>query len=167
MTIAGWIKASTWLNDSNWASIILRKDEANPNNWQLQVNLGQVVLVLDDYDAYGIRGNTTLATNTWYHVAATWDGASVRIYVNGVLDSTPTARSAPIGTDTRAVYLGGRTGFTDITNGTVNKVRFYSRALTAQEIAALRARRGGRSSAIRRCSRSTDCDETFPCGVSR
>jgi len=60
MTIAGWIKALTWLNDSNWASIILRKDEANPNNWQLQVNLGQVVLVLDDYDAYGIRGNQHL-----------------------------------------------------------------------------------------------------------
>lgn len=137
LTIAGWVRASTWTSDPNWASIILRKGEANPNNWELEVNLGKVVLTLDDYDMYGIRGNTTLATNTWYHVAATWDGSTARIYVNGVLDNTPEAHAAPIGTDTRPVYLGGRTGFTDVVAGTVDDVRFYDRALTATEIAAL------------------------------
>lgn len=137
LTIAGWIKASTWPADGNWASVILRKGDANPNNWQLEVSAGKVALVLDDYDLYGIRGNTTLPTNTWTHVAATWDGAFVRIYVNGVLDNTPTARSAAIGTDTRAVYLGGRIGNTDIVAGSVDDVRFYSRALTAAEIAQI------------------------------
>ncbi len=137
MTIAGWIKGTTWPNNSDWASIILRKGDSNPNNWELEVNLGKVVMVLDDYDAYGIRGNTTLANNAWYHVAGTWDGEYVRVYVNGVLDNTPTARAAPIGTDTRDVYLGGRILSTDVTDGMVDDVRFYSRALTAAEIAAL------------------------------
>ena len=39
--------------------------------------------------AAGIRGNTVLATGQWYHVAATWDGTTVKIYVNGVLDNSP------------------------------------------------------------------------------
>jgi hypothetical protein len=137
MTIAGWVKASSWPTDPDWACIVLRKGDANPNNWELDVGLGRVSFVLDDYDAYAIRGNTVLATNTWYHVAATWDGATIRLYVNGVLDATPVSRTGAIGTDTRAVYLGGRVGSTDIISGSVDDVRLYSRALTAPEVAAL------------------------------
>lgn len=136
LTIAGWIKAESW-NYGDYTCIILRKGEANPNNWQLGVTDGHVSLTLDDYDAYGMRGNTTLSTGTWYHVAAAWDGSNVRLYVNGVLDHAPIARAAPIATDTRALYLGGRSGATDVTHGIVDEVRFYDRALTAAEIQAL------------------------------
>ena len=59
------------------------------------------------------------------------------VYVNGVLDITPVARAAPIGNNTQVVYLGGRSGETDITNGWVDDVRFYNRCLTAGEIAAM------------------------------
>lgn len=134
LTIAGWVKASAWPADPSWASIILRKGDANPNNWQLAVSAGKVALQLDDNDANGVRGNSTLQLNTWTHVAATWDGTTVRLYVNGVLDNTPTARAAPITTDTRPVYLGGRTGSTDVLAGSIDDVRFYSRALTVAEI---------------------------------
>lgn len=137
LTVAGWIKASTWPADGNWASIILRKGDANPCNWELEVSAGKATLVLDDYDVYGIRGSTTLPLNTWTHVAATWDGTTVRIYVNGVLDNTPVARAAPITTDTRDMYIGGRIGGTDVVAGSVDDVRFYSRALTAAEVVSI------------------------------
>jgi hypothetical protein len=39
---------------------------------------------------------TATAANTWYHVVATYDGANMRIYVNGVLEDTqPSALSMP------------------------------------------------------------------------
>jgi len=137
LTVAGWIKASSWPNNTDWANPILRKGEANPNCWELHAGMGRVSFVLDDYDANSYRGNTVLATNTWYHLAATWDGATVKLYVNGVLDATPTSRTGSISTDTRPVYLGGRWGATDVTNGSVDDVRLYSRALTQPEIAAM------------------------------
>ena len=65
---------------------------------------------LDGNDGFNVHGNTLLQTGQWYHVVGTWDGSNIRIYVDGVLDNTPTARAAPIGTDTRPVYLGGRSG---------------------------------------------------------
>ena len=134
LTITGWVKGYSWPNDSNWANVILRKGDANPNNWQLSIRQTYITLTLDDFDAYSISGNTSLALNTWYHVAGTWDGSVVKIYLNGVLDASPTARAGPIGTDTRPVYLGGRTGNTDTLNGVLDDVRLYNRALSAADI---------------------------------
>jgi hypothetical protein len=136
ITIAAWVKGDAWGTGTD-ADVILRKGEAGPNNYQLSISGGEVELLLDATDGGGIQGNTTLATGQWYHVAATWDGANVRIYVNGVLDNTPTARTGSIGTDTRALYIGGRSGGTDCFNGIVYDVRLYSRALLPTEIAQL------------------------------
>lgn len=137
LTVAGWIKASNWPSDSNWASIVLRKGGVNPNNWQLHVCQGRVKLSLNDYDTYGYAGNTVLVTDQWHHVAATWDGSYVRIYADGLLDKPPMSRTSSIRRDTRELYIGGRIGSTDVVNGSVDDVRFYNRALTSGEIAAL------------------------------
>lgn len=137
LTIAAWVKGETWPNNTSWANVVLRKGDANPNNWQLAIWQGKVALYLDANDDVGVTGTTTLATNTWYHVAGTWDGSTVRIYVNGVLNNTPVSRTAAISTDTRPVYLGGRSGSTDILKGTLDDVRFYNKALSAAEITTL------------------------------
>ena len=139
LTITGWVKATGAWGTGTDVDIVLRKGDANPNNWQLAICNGKVECLLDGNDDGGFKGNTTLSLNTWHHVAGTWDGAKVRIYVNGVLDNTPASKAAPIGTDTRAVYLGGRIGSTDVINGVEDDVRFYNRCLTAAEIAALAA----------------------------
>jgi hypothetical protein len=114
--------------------VILRKGEDNPNNYQLAVVDRKLSMILDNGDNAGFAGGTTLNTGTWYHLAGTWDGSLVRVYVNSVLDNTPGSKSAPIGTDTRPLYIGGRTGSTDETDGIIDDVRFYDRALTVAEI---------------------------------
>jgi hypothetical protein len=133
LSISAWIKGDSWGSGSS-ANAILRKGDANPNNYSLQVSDGRVELLLDGTDAGGIRGNTVLNTGQWYHVAATWDGVTAKIYVNGVLDNSPgTARAAPIATDTRPLYLGGRAG-ADYFDGMIRDVRIYNRPLTAAEL---------------------------------
>lgn len=135
LTIAAWIYGDSWDSGSN-VNVILRKGEGNPNNYQLAIADGQVALYLDDNDDQGIRGNSVLATGQWYHVAATWDGSTVKIYVNGQLDNTPTSYTGNIGTDTRPVYIGGRSG-TDYFDGLIQDVRFYNYAFGDTEIDSL------------------------------
>jgi hypothetical protein len=133
---SAWIRGNSWGSGAN-VDVILRKGEASPNKWQLAIENGYVALALDGNDGANVHGNTLLQTGQWYHVVGTWDGANIRIYVNGVLDNTPTARAAPIGTDTRPVYLGGRSG-AGLFDGTLDDVRLFNHELKADEIIALK-----------------------------
>jgi hypothetical protein len=135
MTIAGWVNGDSWGAGSN-VDVILRKGEGNPNNYQLAIADGRPTLYLDEGDDQGFRGNTVLSTGQWYHIAATWDGSTVRIYVNGQLDNTPASRTGTIGTDSRPVYIGGRSG-TDLFDGMIYDVQFYNYALTPSQIEGL------------------------------
>lgn len=136
LTIAAWIKGDQWSSGSN-VDVIARKGEGNPNNYQLAVADGTLALFLDDYDGDGFRGDTPLNTGQWYHVVGTWDGSTVRLYVDGQLDNDPPdTRTGSIGTDTRALYIGGRSG-TDYFDGLIDDVRIYCRALCSDEIAEL------------------------------
>jgi hypothetical protein len=135
ITLAGWIKGAAWGSGID-VDILIRKGEENPNNYQLAIADGLVQLSLDQNDGEGYRGNTLLETNRWYHVVGTWDGATVKIYVNGVLDNTPAAKTGTLGVDTRPIYLGGRSG-TDLTDGMLRDLRIYQRALSETEVAEL------------------------------
>jgi hypothetical protein len=132
LTITAWIKGDTWGAGSE-TDTILRKGDASPNNYIFAVADGKVMLCLDEADTAGIRSTTTLSTGQWYHVAATWDGSTVKIYIDGVLN-TSTSRTGTIGTDTRTLYMGGRSGGTDMFNGMIRDVRFYNRALSANDV---------------------------------
>ncbi len=135
MTIAAWVKGDSWGSGAE-VNTILRKGEGNPNNYQLAIADGHVAFYLDDSNGAGIRGNTQLVAGQWYHVAATWDGSTVKIYVNGQLDNTPTPRSGTIGIDTRPLYIGGRAG-ADYFDGMIYDVRIFNRASSDVEIAML------------------------------
>jgi hypothetical protein len=134
LSITGWVRGDAWGSGTE-VDIVLRKGEGNPNNYQLAIADGQAALYLDDSDGGGIRSTTTLDTDEWYHIAATWDGSNVRVYVNGTLETTA-ARTGTIGTDTRTLYLGGRGG-ADLFDGRLDDVRLYNRALSIEEIAAM------------------------------
>ena len=138
LTIAAWIKGDAW-GASSSVNPILRKGTTTPVNYQLAIADQKVSLMLDDVDGGGgIRGDTSLNTGQWYHVAATWDGVDVRIYVDGVLDNDPPdARSGTLGTDTRSLYIGGRSGGDDYFDGCLDGVRLYAEALSATDILAL------------------------------
>lgn len=138
ISVAAWMRcdsSSSWPNGSVTAPIV-RKGTSEPCNYAVHVANGKLTMCLDENDTAGAHGNTTLNVGQWYHLAATWDGSTVRLYVNGVLDNTPASKAAPVGTDTRLLNIGGRSGGERF-NGRLDDVRLYSRALTAGEVAAL------------------------------
>ncbi len=74
--------------------------------------------------------------NTWTHVAATYDGTTIKLYVNGVLD-TARAESFAIAANDLPVGIGSQSDGQYMLQGAIDDARVYSRALSAGEIAAL------------------------------
>jgi len=78
--------------------------------------------------------------NTWFHLAVTYDGATIELYYNGQ-PIINTAKTGTLDTDASvSVNLGRNAGGADSTtqlNGRLDDVRVYARALRAGEIEAL------------------------------
>ena len=87
-----------------------------------------------------VLGTTPLAIGTWYHVAATYDGSTWRLYRNGVLDAELAVGRAAASASDVAVSLGSALTSTNVAagffDGRVDEVRVWNVARTATEIAS-------------------------------
>lgn len=89
-------------------------------------------------------GTTLLQANTWYHGGYTYDGTTIKLYLNGVCEKEVSYSGMSTPTDYIAVYcwaFNGNSG-TGIEqnyrlNGSLNDVRIYDHALSAKEVEVL------------------------------
>ena len=142
MTISAWVKPGAL---SDWRSLIMKE----------RTGTGTAGFVYALYAASGSQGpsayirqggalhNTTpaaaLAAGAWQHLAATFDGTRLRVYVNGVQVES-FAVSGNLATSTRPLFIGGNVVFGDeFFSGVIDEVRIYNRALTADEIQTVMA----------------------------
>ena len=86
-------------------------------------------------------GSTPVATNVWTFVGLVYDGSSIYFYTNGVLAQS-TSASPTFGVGAQPFYVGGA-GYSGPTSNLPNfamaGVRFYNRALSANELGTLYA----------------------------
>src|SRR5207244_3352856 len=84
-----------------------------------------------------------LPLNAWTHLATAYDGANLRLYVNGVLRRTVAVTGLiTVGDIHGALRIGGNNGFPDVAGrfggecltGLIDEVKVYNRALSAAEI---------------------------------
>ena len=98
-----------------------------------------------DTGAPGIGGNygggqaflyapSALTVDAWTHLAATFDGTTLRIFVNGTQVASE-ARSGVIATSTTNLKIGAGDGF-EFFAGVLDEVRIYNVALTQAQIQA-------------------------------
>jgi hypothetical protein len=84
------------------------------------------------------RATATPVAGIWYHVGAVFDGANMKLYVNGVLQQSVPFATAWAGTGNtvigRSRYAGGNADFWP---GFIDDVRIFSRALSDAEVATL------------------------------
>jgi hydrogenase maturation factor HypE len=80
-----------------------------------------------------LNGTAALPTYAWTHLAFTYDGAAMRMFVNGVQVSTTALTGVmPIGAG--ALRIGGNGVWGEYFRGAIDEVRIYNRALSAAEI---------------------------------
>jgi glucose/arabinose dehydrogenase len=129
MTLEAWVNPST-VNIA-WRDVIYK----GPNDiYYLMAASDQGPPATGGtFSASPLYGTTMLAANNWSHLAATYDQAMLRLYVNGVQVASR-AQTGSIATSTGALYFGGDPLYGQYFAGRIDEVRIYNRALTATEI---------------------------------
>jgi hypothetical protein len=76
---------------------------------------------------------SAVAVNAWTHLAYTYDGAAIRLFVNGTQVATAPGTGI-LETNTKPLRIGGNSPYGEFFTGRIDEVRIYNRALTAAEI---------------------------------
>ena len=85
-----------------------------------------------------VSAPNNLTPNTWTHIAGTYDGQTVSLYVNGALAASRTyATVVPAIQSTADTYIGGSYNGTTWFSGGIDEVVIVPKALTAAEIKVL------------------------------
>jgi Concanavalin A-like lectin/glucanases superfamily/Bacterial Ig domain len=132
MTLEAWVKPSAL--GTVWRTVILKEQPAeliyslyaNTDTTRPSAN----VFTTAENET---RGTAALSTTAFTHLAATYDGTNLRLYVNGVQASSKAVTGA-IKTSTGVVRIGGNNIWGEWFAGIIDEVRIYNRALSTAEI---------------------------------
>ena len=146
MTIEAWVMP-TWLDA--WETVVMKERGAGNLSYALYGHDGfpdpfgfdtpagyiRTTPVLETTDQ-AVRRTTPLPTNQWTHLATTYDGTTMRLYVNGVqVASKP--QTGNIAVANGALRIGGNASFAgEFYDGLIDEVRIYNRARSAAQITA-------------------------------
>jgi len=120
VTIETWVKAP----DTQARGLV---DKDRVSSYDLHIN-GKFRFMINN----SVLDSVTAPNNSWQYVVATYDGSNMKIYINGILESTKT-QTGTIGDTTGPLYIGRLTdGY--YFNGLIDEVRIYNRALSPAEI---------------------------------
>jgi hypothetical protein len=141
LNIRNKLSIECWVNVRQLASdqTIIRKDACYTFGIGIGGKIGfWVCLSSGDWQGSWALSQQTLDTSSWYHVAGVWDGAVLKVYVNGVADIKTMATSGgAIVSNSNNVYLGEfHENSNSRLNGIVDELRIYNYALPAATIAA-------------------------------
>jgi len=140
LTVEAWVYPRAYVSSTGDAPhIVSRADLSGGSIYILALQTGthKVEYAVNPFPNAAASG-TDLQLNIWTHLAMTYDGSRVRLYINGNFDSDY-ALSGPIFTTSNWLEIGCKHwagGYHAFFNGLVDEVRIYNRALSQQEIQA-------------------------------
>jgi hypothetical protein len=80
-------------------------------------------------------GTTNVTDGNWHYLMGTYDGANLKLYVDGVLESNVAVAATPL-TGNNPLYIGSLNGSFKF-NGSLDELNIWNRALSATEITSL------------------------------
>ena len=144
-TVAFWVKPNALPTSGNVYQLVSKWTNGYEHK-QVSINAnGTVTYFLYGTTASsGVTSTTALQPGVWCHVAATYDGANMKIYINGLQDVS-TAATGDVGDSSGTLYLGYNpdtaafAGGEAYFNGLLDEVGWYDKALSATEVANLKS----------------------------
>jgi hypothetical protein len=132
MTLEAWVRPTT----SRLHAPVITKETSNFYTYRLEAG-GEVKGIPEGFisDAAwsweDAEDTKALPNASWSHLAMTYDGVSLRLYVNGILVSTRAAAKPTVNGLKLAIGAYKTSNFFE---GLIDEVRIYNRVLSATEI---------------------------------
>src|SRR3989344_7565793 len=133
-TFAAWVKINGAFG-SNYGWILSADNQGILGGTSLVVrNNGQPAFFYKAGENF-VDSNTALTQSVWAHIATVYNGSgSVTFYLNGVADGTRSTGATTWGSTSLAFRMGVWSVGQHFFPGSIDDVRVYNRALSAQEI---------------------------------
>lgn len=149
LTVAVWVKPRTlfWQGNPAQTSTLIARMQGDDQQqsgaaWSIDYNFTSVTVTLSDAANTRVVAvdNNRLLVNAWNQVAFTYNGATLRVYINGVLRAVTATTLALNTTSTSGISIGelaSSTGYWNHVNGAIDEIGMWGRALTPAEVANL------------------------------
>jgi len=137
ITVAAWIKVRSFT--ASTVRILCK----GGNMWRLGRRGGDwesMRFGLQGVDN-NVGGDIGVNDGDWHHVAGTYDGTYMLLYVDGLVDAYEIHPDQTIAIDTGDLFIGIEDNMSDDWDGWFDDVRVYDRALSQEEISWLAGRR--------------------------
>ena len=139
ITVEAWIKADSWAANS-WQNVIVSKDGWASGNQGYTLRAGANGTLSFNLafgpSWYEAESAPVMVAGRWYHVAGTYDGSNINVYINGELAGT-TPISGTINQGSYDVSIGNivyAPGGTRYFDGIIDEVRIWGTALPQSSI---------------------------------
>ena len=130
ITMSGWV----YIENQVEAFAIVSKTSDDTNDLALEVYNGEPYIILGNSIFVGM--GSAMSINTWHHVVGTYDGTTMKIYVDNDLKNSGTSFSGNVADS--ILYIGWDRGIAGrFLTGKIDEVGIWSRALNSTEVTEL------------------------------
>jgi hypothetical protein len=139
LTVSIWARTDQTSSSQEYIIAQAGNNDAFKLIWKSNEAVTFIVTNDAQNDAGAVESEELMKNSTdWFHFVGTYDGANVRLYINGELKGGPTAQTGVIETTPNYnVEFGSREGGNDLWGGDLDAPMIWNRALSASEILSL------------------------------
>ena len=135
-TVAAWVKTSSAASGQS----IISADNGVDRVFNLsahQSSTGPRFSVVIGNVLKNAASTTAINDGEWHHVCGVYDGADVKLFIDGGLDTTLPSVTGAIDSDVTVLSIGRTGNSANYFDGSIRDARIFDRALSAAEVLAL------------------------------
>jgi flagellin-like protein len=127
-----WVKVEKLASGAVIKDHIIKKDCYNL--YSISTSATMCFRIVTEENSYEVCNTGGLSLKEWHHVAGTFNGTNLSIYVDGVLKNSITFPEEPLRCAGGDLVMGRREGGEGNFTGLIDEVRILNRSLTPDEI---------------------------------